>query len=187
MKRKKKSYLNQEECDRLLSVPRTHTRTGLRNAAIMRILIEGGLKISELIGRETIRSDAARPEERGGIRIGDILWNENSIVVRRHGERRVPLSGQTMALLKQWVYTRPQSESLLVFTTLQGRPLKNRYVRHFLARYGREAGVGNSVTPSLLRNSFAHRVRESGGDTELVRARLGLSSTTKPPSLEDRK
>ncbi|MFP4430038.1 MAG: tyrosine-type recombinase/integrase [Spirochaetota bacterium] len=179
--------MTKEECDRLLSMPKIHTRTGLRNAAIMRILIEGGLKISELVGKETVRDGFSRPEEQGGLQIGDILWDENAIVARRHGERRVPLCDETIALLKKWIYVRPQSDSLLVFTTLQGNKLKNRYVREFLARYGREAGVAVSVTPSVLRNSFARRVRECGGGVELVRARLGLSSTTKPPSLEDRK
>ncbi len=178
-------YLSDVECARLLSVPRTHTRTGLRNATIMRILIEGGLKISELIGRETDGADSAAPDERRGLRIDDILWSEEAIVVRRLGERRVSLSGETMRLLEQWVYKRPSSESLLVFTTLQGGVLKNRYVRQFLSRYGKEAGIAVPVKPSLLRNSFARKVRESGGDLATVRERLGLSSTTTPPRWED--
>ncbi len=184
-----KNYLSDEECGRLLSVPRSHTRTGLRNATIMRILIEGGLKISELIGREVDGGEptvsGAGPNDRGGLRIDDILWSQKAIVVRRHGERLVPLSSETMRLLKQWVYTRPSSESLLVFTTLQGGRLKNRYVRQFLSRYGREAGIGVPVKPSLLRTSFARRVQESGGDLAAVRGRLGLSPTTTPPRWED--
>jgi len=67
----------------------------------MRILIEGGLKISELIGRETDGADSAAPDERRGLRIDDILWSEKAIVVRRLGERRVSLSGETMRLLEQ--------------------------------------------------------------------------------------
>jgi integrase len=180
----KRRYLTEEECRRVIEIPQPRTRTGLRNATIIRILVEGGLKVSELVGRESDVPDVSTDRGTGGIRIGDILWDENAIIVRRTGERQVPLSSETMRFLREWVLVRPSSNTLLVFTTLQGKKLKNRYVRQFISRYGREAGIAVPVKPSVLRNSFAQRVQEAGGDIGAVRNRLGLSDTTTPPPLE---
>jgi site-specific recombinase XerD len=188
MKNSERRYLTDAECARLLAVPKTHTRTGLRNAVMMRLLLEGGLKVSELVGRELVGRESGEKENvagdaASGLHIGDIDWNSDSIIVRRQSERRVSFGAETMRLLREWVYKRPVCSTLLVFTTLQGGKINNRYVRQFLARYGREAGIAISVKPSVLRNSFTRRLKENGGDVALVRARLGLSPSSTPPRI----
>ena len=185
MKNSERRYLTDEECTRLLAVPKIHTRTGLRNAVMMRLLLEGGLKVSELVGRESDGEENVTGNPIGGLQIDDIRWDRGSITVRRNSERTVSLGPETMGLLREWVYQRPVSEILLVFTTLQGGKISNRYVRQFLGRYGREAGIGTPVKPAILRNSFARRLEEAGGDISLVRARLGLSPRSTPPRIRE--
>lgn len=152
---------------------------------MMRLLLEGGLKVSELVGRENDGEEDVSDKDKGGLRIDDIRWDQGAVEIRRKSERTVSLGPETMGLLKEWVYQRPVSETLLVFTTLQGGKISNRYVRQFLARYGREAGISTPVKPSILRNSFARRLEQDGGDASLVRARLGLSPSSTPPRIRE--
>ncbi len=176
-------FLTDEETRRLLTIPKTHTRTGLRNVAMMRLLLEGGLKVSELVGREA-RERGDGDTSADGLRIGDLDWERGVVIVCRgkvSRHREIAVSRETAGLLREWVYQRPTSDSLLLFTTLRGGKLNNRYIRQFLARYGRQANVEIPVKPSVLRNTFAQRVRQAGGDLATVRRRLGLSDNSVPP------
>lgn len=168
----RRKHLTEDEAQALLAAVPLDTEAGLRNLAMIALMLDGGLKVSELVGPE--RTDADRGT--GGLRIGDISWNDKTVRVTRPKDgtsRTLALSADTLELIRRWLNRRPVSETDLVFTSLSGGRLQNRYVRQFLSEYGERAGIGRRVKPSVLRHTFAGRIFRETGDLEKLRDLLG--------------
>ena len=168
--------LSEAELERLFRVPDLDTVVGIRNVTIMLLMVECGLKVGEIVGKEGARGATVI----GGLRIGDVALSERRLAVvkpKRGTTRGVDLSLRVAQYLTVWLSVRPDRiDNDLVFTTRRGGPLSNRYVRRFLAEYGRDAGIEGPVRPSLLRHTFARRLFEETHDLDLVQERMGLRS-----------
>lgn len=170
--RKLPALLSREECAALLQVPNPHTKTGIRNLCIMMLMLTAGLKVSEIVGKEKVDEEGRLI---GGLRLGDIDLDEGVLTVRkkRGQERVVALERATEIYLKHWLEKRPVSETDLVFVTHKGGKINNRYVREFLEKYGRKAGIDEKVHPSMLRHTFAGDLYERSHNIRLVQQMLG--------------
>jgi integrase/recombinase XerD len=70
-------FLDQKQVERLLQVPNTRTATGLRNACILRLLWETGLRIDECLS----------------LKLEDIDIEARTVVVRRGKRAKTRMVG----------------------------------------------------------------------------------------------
>ena len=167
------AILTEDQLKSLLEQPDLSSPIGVRNIAIILLILEAGAKVGELVGKE---GDAS--ELRGGLRLEDLNLDDESptVVFRRPRdgtERTVSIPSSTARFLVAWIELRPISDTDLVFVTGRGTRLQNRYVRRMLHDYGVAAGIDIDVKPSLLRHTFARRHFVETGDLEALAATLG--------------
>ncbi len=164
--RKLPEVLTEEELDALLKQPNTRYPTGRRNVAMMAIMADAGLRVSEMLT----------------LRPGAINWNSGRMKVKGKGgkERIVWVGEGTLELLRGWREVRP-CEAKLLFTTLKGRQIDSRYVRAMVKRYAAKAGIQKDVHPHSLRHTFATDLYRNTHDLHLTGKMLGhadISTTT---------
>jgi site-specific recombinase XerD len=145
--------------------------TGLRNAAIFTLMREAGLRACEVIGLQVrdIRQDKLD---------GRAIAVLNLKTTKGGKQRNLPLSDRANLLLTSWLTTREKrglGKVKTVFTTLQGEPVKDSYLREVAARKGKEAGIGWRVHPHALRHTFATELLDETGNLALVQDALGHS------------
>lgn len=153
-------WLNDEERRALLAQPSRRYPTGVRNRAILAVMLHAGLRCQEALD----------------LKPRDIDLREYLIRVRGKGdkERVVPIDPQLERDLLAWRSIRPAGPRF--FTTLKGGPVDSRYVRRMVARYGLKAKVRQHVHPHLLRHTAATTwLNERGLSLREVQVLLGHS------------
>jgi hypothetical protein len=144
--------LTVEETLRILSVAKRHSYS---HWLIMRLIVEHGFKIGEIVGNSTRRNTLP------GIKIKDLIRDE--IVIRRALQKkksRIPISSQLMRKLREHAGSRPLEELLFRDTRTVERqsPLGLTpfdTMRKRLKLYAVEAGVPRqSVSFQSLRNTL---------------------------------
>ena len=157
----------------VLSKSRSYTRPGkaecshtigtaLRTRAIILLLLDTGLRASELVN----------------IRIRDIDQRNRHITVMGKGskERTVPFSPPTGQAIWRYLATRPNdtvNDPLFVTTT--HRQIGRDELGRILARVGDRAGV-KGVHPHRFRHTFAINFLRNGGNVYVLKMLLGHSS-----------
>ena len=161
------------EYERLLAQPSPKAPTGIRNAAVLAVMWDAGLRVSEVC-------DLAPGDV---IRTGS---NAHTLRVRRGkgGKDRANLGvpAATWALVERWAAVRPTSRYF--FCTLAGNRVSPRYIEAMLARYARRAAVykldaanrERPINPHMLRHSYATRLIEAGVPIHDVKRALGHRS-----------
>lgn len=139
---------------------RGHRRvTDPRDEALVKLLVEAGLRISEAVGLD--RHDLDLGPRHGWVR------------VRGKGgvERQVPLSSRVRPALSAYLETRHDAAPAL-FVSQKGGRLSVQAAWAVVKRVGRDAGV--TLYPHQLRHSFAVRLlRAHQADLPTVQALLG--------------
>jgi integrase/recombinase XerD len=144
------------------------SRSGPRNMLIMLLLMDCGLRISELVG----------------IDIDDIYLEEGIIRIRKakgSKERYVPVGSVTKKFLWKYMNTirpRPLSQHInRLFLNDKGLPFTDNGVQQMLRRYGKKAGItGVRCSPHTFRHTFAKDYLMNGGDIFSLQKILGHSS-----------
>jgi integrase/recombinase XerD len=153
--------LTVEELAALLAAANRKTFTGLRDAALMGLLADTGLRVTEALS----------------IRFCDIDTCVRSIAVVGKGEKpRTVFNGETAAeLLRGYLRRRgkAQPEDILFVSSL-GEPIWHFAISARMRRYGERAGIkGKRVSPHTLRHTFAINWLMKGGDTLSLQRILG--------------
>jgi len=154
-----------EQASRLLAAPDARTTPGLRDRAMMMLLLDSGLRISELLSLEAGRVD----------------WLSCSATVMGKGrkERSVPFSAKTAQALLEYAQARSKSpiKSDRLFLGKTGKPICRSKARKLILRYGRDAGIeGVRLSPHTLRHTFAVLYVRNGGDSFSLQQILGHST-----------
>jgi len=156
--------LNDEQIRRLLAVPNRKTFTGLRDYTILSLLLDTGLRLSEVTG----------------LRLGDLNFNESYIKVRGKGakERLVPIQPKLKKLLKQYLLHRgSEIDNDFVFVTIDNTPISNRGLQERFEIISGKAGVNEVRTsPHTWRHTFARLYILNGGDAFSLKQILGHNS-----------
>ena len=161
-------YLTVAEVEALLTIPDTATPLGLRDRAIIEVLYGAGLRVSELVGLDVGDADPRQGQVR---------------VMGKGGKERIGLLGRLAvhALQAYLEAGRPElaargkggTTPSALWLNHRGGRLSVRGVSLMLSKAGEQAGIRISVSPHILRHSFATHLLDGGADLRVVQELLG--------------
>jgi integrase/recombinase XerD len=157
-------YLTAAQVEALLAAPDVSTPIGLRDRAILETLYATGLRVSELIA----------------LRAGDVDFDVGILTTFGKGrkERLVPVGD----VARRWIvrYQDEVRSSLArgrapveLFLSQRGGRLTRMGLWGIVRRHAVAAGVEATLTPHVLRHSFATHLLERGADLRALQAMLG--------------
>ena len=160
-------YLTPEEVRKLIAVPEPCDAKGLRDRAILEVLYASGMRVSEL----------------AALNLGDLDLDagEARVIGKGNKERIVLLGTPAVAAVRAYFdQGRPaqlgKMPSHAAFLNRQGGRLSSRSVDTLVRTAGVAAGIRQTVTPHLLRHTFATHMLDGGADLRVVQELLGHES-----------
>ncbi len=136
-----------------------------RDKAILELFYSSGLRLSELCALDLTNLDL-------GSGLVRVLGKGNK-------ERELPIGRQANHALREWLKHRlslkiktPEA----VFLSRQGKRISVRAIQARVRYWAQRQGIEISVSPHMLRHSFASHVLESSGDLRAVQELLGHSN-----------
>ena len=153
--------LSDEELRRLLAGPDRRTGIGVRDYALLLLLVRLGLRAGEA----------------AGLRLDDIDWFAATITVRAKGggRRTLPIPQDVGQALVAYLRQRPAGvpgREVFLQVTGPGGPMTSSAVTQVVARSAARAGLG-TVRAHRLRHSTARAVLAAGGTLAEVGELLG--------------
>jgi len=163
-------FLSIEDVDVLIAQPDVTTPKGLRDRAMIELLYATGMRVSELVN----------------VRGADLHLAEQYLTCIGKGnkERLIPIGEQAA----DWIarYRREARPKLVrracdaFFVNTCGRPMSRVGFWKLLKQYGRKANLPRTLSPHVVRHSFATHLLERGADLRAIQLMLGhadLSTT----------
>lgn len=157
--------LHPTEVEALLNLPKGEHPIGLRNDAMIELLYATGLRVSELVS----------------LPMGAVNLEAGYLIARGKGskERLVPIGRYAREKLARYLTAaRPllikTTESVPpLFVNRSGKGISRQAFWMQLKEYARKADIRRSITPHMLRHSFASHLLEGGADLRSVQMLLG--------------
>jgi len=176
-KRKLPVILEPEEVEKLLKIPNKRYLSGIRNRAVLVLMLNLGLRVSEV----------------SNLKPRDINLTKNKLrIVEGKGgvDRDLVIPFYTLELLKEWWQVKPKG-SKYFFTTIKtvkegrfaskkGSKFSARSINFMIKRYCKRAGIKKNVSAHTLRHSFATNfIRQNGNvmNLQLILGHSDISST----------
>ncbi len=167
--------LSEDEITSLLGAVLGDEPPARRDRAMLEVLYAGGLRISELVGLSLADVDL----QAGLLR----LFGKGA------KERIVPIGRPARAALAAWLGPggRPglvptrwarRGDAEAVFLNARGGRLSRQGAWAIVRRYGDRVGLGDRLTPHVLRHSCATHLLDHGADVRAVQELLGHASIT---------
>ncbi len=154
------------EISKLLAACPATTLEGARNRALVALLADSALRISEALR----------------LRVGDVNFKTQTLRIRQGKGQRdgVGQFGARVAeQLRVWLTARgDHAPDDLLFCTREGRPLTRTHALHILYRLSVRAGLPRKVGPHALRHYAATAILKRTNDLELVRRVLRHATLT---------
>ena len=164
--RKLPVYLVEDELRRLFAAPDQSTPGGRRDHAILVTLANTGVRLSELVGLDTIHVDFPRAQLR--------------VFGKGRKERLVPLNRTVSAVLEAYLSDTgrvPAHGERALFLNARGGRLTGRAVQYIVDAAAKAAGLGGRrISPHKLRHSFATLLHRRDVDLVDIQALLGHAS-----------
>jgi integrase/recombinase XerD len=164
------NWLLKEQANRLLNAPSPATLAGLRDRAILALLLGCGLRRAELL-----RIDVEDLQQREG------RWALPDLAGKGSRVRTVTVPAGVKARIDAWLHAagidkgrlfRPVSKA----GVLAGEEIRDeKAVWRLVVRYARAAGLGK-LAPHDLRRTCAKLCRKAGGELEQIQLLLGHAS-----------
>jgi integrase/recombinase XerD len=160
-----------EEVERLLNLPKGATPSAVRDDALIELMYATGMRVSEL---------TALPLQAVNTAAGYVLATGKG-----RKQRIIPMGDTALQKIKTYLETARAKltkgqGSDRIFLNRSGHGLTRQGCWKLLRKYVRRAGMKRSVSPHMLRHSFATHLLERGADLRSVQAMLGhadLSTT----------
>jgi len=160
-------FFTEEEIARLLTILKKPTAVGRRNYTMMLLLLDTGLRVSELVGMEMSALHSAQ--------------GYFKVIGKGNKERVVPLGRSSRRALLTYIRKFRPSSNLpsvdRVFLSRTGYPLRADYVYKIVAGACHQAGIqGKRLGPHTCRHTFARSFLLNGGDLLTLQRILGHTS-----------
>ena len=164
------SYLDLDEIKALLAAPDRGTWLGRRDHALLLLMIQTGVRVSELVG----------------LHVCDVHLGTGAhfrVTGKGRKKRATTLTGETVAILRAWLKERCGAPSDPLFPTRQGRPLSRYTVGVVISKHAVTAAAtcpslaAKRVTPHTLRHTNAMLLRAKDVDIATIALWLGHEST----------
>jgi site-specific recombinase XerD len=164
------SYLDLVEIKALLAAPDRTTWLGRRDHALLALMIQTGVRVSELTG----------------LHVADVhLGTGAHIQIFGKGRKRrsTTMTGEITTVLRAWLAERHGQADEPLFPTRQGRPLSRYTVGVLITKHANTATghctslTTKRVTPHTLRHTNAMLLRAKGVDIATIALWLGHEST----------
>jgi integrase/recombinase XerD len=165
--------LSEDEVTSLLSGVVGFDPIARRDRAILEVLYGAGLRISELVGLSLADLDV----EGGSLR----AFGKGS------KERIVPLVGMASEAMREWLSSSGRGaleperwarrgDAEAVFLNARGGRLSRQGAWGIVRRHGERVGLGEKLSPHVLRHSCATHLLDHGADIRVVQELLGHAS-----------
>ena len=165
-------FLSEAEVTRLIDAPDAATPAGLRDRAMIELLYATGMRVSELVN----------------VRAADLHLDEQFLTCIGKGnkERLIPIGDEAAAWIRRYQrdgrphFDRGRKPPARLFLNARGGPLSRVGFWKILKKYGRQANLPRTLSPHVVRHSFATHLLEHGADLRAIQLMLGhtdLSTT----------
>lgn len=157
-------YLNRDEIERLLAAPASDKATAVRDRAMLELLYATGLRVTELCRLEL----AAVERDMGVLRVTG----------KGNKQRLIPFGEPARDAIDRYLTDgRPRllkgRASRCLFVTARGGAMTRQGFWKLLRGYGRLVGSFGSLSPHVVRHTFATHLVEGGADLRSVQIMLG--------------
>lgn len=162
-------YLERSEIEALLSAPNVTTWIGRRDHALLMLMIQTGVRVSELTG----------------LCCQDVMLGSGGhlhCMGKGRKERTTPLTKDMIVILRSWLKENNSSSSDPLFPSSRGGPLSADSVQYLIAKY---VVISQNKCPSLkqkrisphvLRHTTAMQMLQAGIDRSMIALWLGHES-----------
>jgi len=143
------THLTVEEMQRLIRMPDRRTMLGKRDAAILALLPNTGIRRQEFINlrMNSFIYHIEKHKQKAKVYM-KILGKSNK-------ERMVMMHEDVLPYLEDWVKVRPNTDHDFFFTTKEGRPLSVKAIRYLIQKHGKAAGISEEkLHPHSFRHTF---------------------------------
>ncbi len=167
--KKTRSYLRPEEYARILSAAAASGEP--RDYAILQLLLQTGLRVSELVNLE----------------LKDVDFGGKVLLVRGgkgNKDRTVPLETKGINAVNSYLANseymdrRARTNDRHLFLSRDGRGLTTRSIMKLVTKYARQAGIERQVSPHTLRHTFATHKASQGISVFVLQDWMGHEKIT---------
>lgn len=152
------------ELDKEVNAAKTEPgkRQAIRDRAIVILMLNTGLRVSELCALE--QSDVVIKDRSGELRVRQGKGNK---------ARSIPLNKDARKVVDEWRDVRQKVQNQALFISKTGEAITPRVIQRMIEEMGRRAEV--EATPHTLRHSFAKNLVDNSVSLEKVAMLLGHS------------
>jgi site-specific recombinase XerD len=163
------SFLTRPETDAMLAAPDRATWIGRRDAALLLLAVQTGLRVSELIG----------------LRVADLELGTGAHVRctgKGRKQRSTPLTSKCSGVLRDWLGEQNAGRDDVLFPSRRGGHLSRDAVERLVTKYADRAATtcpslaAKRVTPHVLRHTNAVDLLQAGVDRSVIALWLGHES-----------
>jgi integrase/recombinase XerD len=165
------TFLSIDDVDTLIAQPDVTTTLGVRDRAMIELLYATGLRVTELVS----------------LRLADVHLDDQYVTCIGKGskERLVPIGDQAAGWIRTWAGQARRDllkgrASPRLFVNARGGSLSRIGFWKILKQHAVKAGLPRTISPHVLRHSFATHLLERGADLRAIQLMLGhadLSTT----------
>ena len=162
------NWLSRQDAQRLLDAPSEATNKGIRDRAILAVLLGCGLRREECAGLtvEHIQQREGR-------------WVVVDLVGKRNKMRSVPMPSWARVAVDEWCKVAGITSGAVFLSirrggNVQGDGMTSQAIRDVVAEYSKVIGL--TVAPHDLRRSFAKLAHKGGAPIDQIQLSLGHSS-----------
>ena len=177
-------FLDPEEVKRLLEQPDRRTFKGKRDYAVLRLLLETGLRKSEV---RSLRYSNIQNHNGGKTLVVKSLKKRKVRGKDGYKEknlfREIPLNDSLVFAVDRYRDVEQLGPDDYIFRTIktgqyQSRPLSRKAIDLLCREYLLKAGIKKRITPHSFRRTFATTVLRNGSDLATVKELLGHEHLT---------
>jgi site-specific recombinase XerD len=139
------------------------TPTNLRNKVIVYLLLDTGMRLSELVN----------------LKIENINTSNKQIVLtytKTHRDRTVFVSEKTTKILTEYINLLNRKYGALIIEFRNNKKVIPRYINRILSDIAKTLKISQSISPHKWRHTYATMCLQNGANLEFVRKTLGHSN-----------